>query len=143
MAGKKNLDFLQIFDKLCQNFVGDVLSMLFHSAEELARCPPETESMKFWIWRFNYYQAITLSTCTVSYYNALPALPMSNNFSEIKSYVFKGYSKDNAHNMVYSEHPLGLSILNGYRCDQTFINCQIQQHISPIAYSDFLEVLCK
>jgi len=26
--------------------------MLFHSAEEFARCPPETESMKFWIWRF-------------------------------------------------------------------------------------------
>ncbi|KAG4970988.1 hypothetical protein JHK85_037409 [Glycine max] len=47
--------------------------------------------------------AITLSACIVSHYNALPALLVSNNFSEIKSYVFKGYSKDNVHSMVYSD----------------------------------------
>ncbi|KAL5078411.1 hypothetical protein RYX36_017395 [Vicia faba] len=81
---------LEVFDKLCQIFNGDVLQMLFYSAEELGRCPSETRT-----------QAITLSACIVAHYNALPALLVSNNFSEIKSYVFKGYKKDNIHSMVY------------------------------------------
>lgn len=109
---------LEIFDKLCQSFNGDVLQMLFHSAEGLARCPPETQTMRFWIWRFIsdqvlavvttivhsfilLAQAITLSACIVAHYNALPALLVSNNFSEIKSYVFKGFKKDNVHSMMY------------------------------------------
>ncbi|KAL5078410.1 hypothetical protein RYX36_017394 [Vicia faba] len=81
---------LEVFDKLCQIFNGDVLQMLFYSAEELGRCPSETRT-----------QAITLSACIVAHYNALSALLVSNNFSEIKSYVFKGYKKDNIHSMVY------------------------------------------
>ncbi|CAI8603852.1 unnamed protein product [Vicia faba] len=109
---------LEVFDKLCQIFNGDVLQMLFYSAEELGRCPSETRSMRLCIWRFIsdqilavvttivhsfilLAQAITLSACIVAHYNALPALLVSNNFSEIKSYVFKGYKKDNIHSMVY------------------------------------------
>lgn len=46
-------------------------------------------------------QAITLSTCIVAHNNALLALLVSNNFAEIKSNVFKRYSKDNIHNLVY------------------------------------------
>ncbi|KOM31097.1 hypothetical protein LR48_Vigan01g065200 [Vigna angularis] len=183
---------LEIFDKLCQNFIGDVLQMLFHSAEELARCPPETQSMRFWIWRFIsdqvlavvtsivhsvilLVQAITLSACIVSHYNALPALLVSNNFAEIKSYVFKGYSKDNVHSMVYSdsierfhisafilfvlaqnileaEGPWFISFINNILLVYLFeMAIDVIKHsfiskfnnISPIAYSEFLEVLCK
>lgn len=107
---------LEIFDKLCQSFNGDVLQTLFHSAEGLANSPPE--SMRFWIWRFVsdqalamaasivhsfilLAQAITLSTCIVAHNNALFALLVSNNFAEIKSNVFKRYSKDNVQSLVY------------------------------------------
>ncbi|CAI0454046.1 unnamed protein product, partial [Linum tenue] len=47
-------------------------------------------------------QAITLSTCIVAHNNALLALLVSNNFSEIKSNVFKRFSKENIHNIVYA-----------------------------------------
>ncbi|KAK2436850.1 protein POLLEN DEFECTIVE IN GUIDANCE [Trifolium repens] len=155
---------LEIFDKLCQSFNGDVLQMLFHSAEGLARCSPETQT-----------QAITLSACIVAHYNALPALLVSNNFSEIKSYVFKGYNKDNVHSMVYfdsierfhistfilfvlaqniveAEGPWFQSFLihtlSVYLCE---VVIDVIKHsfiakfnnITPIAYSEFLEALCK
>ncbi|KAJ9153018.1 hypothetical protein P3X46_026510 [Hevea brasiliensis] len=109
---------LEIFDKLCQSFGGDVLQTLFNSAEGLASC--SEENTRFWIWRFISDQAlamafsilhsfillaqsITLSTCIVAHNNALLALLVSNNFAEIKSNVFKRFSKDNIHNLVYSD----------------------------------------
>jgi len=55
--------FLQIFDKLCQNFNGDVLQTLFLSAEGLANCPPE--SMRFWIWRFASDQALAVAASNI------------------------------------------------------------------------------
>lgn len=166
--------------------------MLFHSAEGLARCPPETQSMRFWIWRFIsdqvlavvttivhsfilLAQAITLSACIVAHYNALPALLVSNNFSEIKSYVFKGFKKDNVHSMMYfdsierfhistfilfvlaqnileAEGPwfqgFLINALSVYLCE---VAIDIIKHsfiakfndITPTAYSEFLEALCK
>ncbi|TKY73563.1 POLLEN DEFECTIVE IN GUIDANCE 1 [Spatholobus suberectus] len=181
---------LEIFDKLCQSFNGDVLQTLFLSAEGLANCPPE--SMRFWIWRFIYdqalavvasivhsfillAQAITLSTCIVAHNNALFALLVSNNFAEIKSNVFKRYSKDNVHSLVYfdsverfhisafilfvlaqnileAEGPwfesFLINILLVYVCEMII---DIIKHsfiakfndIKPIAYSEFLEDLCK
>ncbi|KAK7302152.1 hypothetical protein RJT34_13033 [Clitoria ternatea] len=167
---------LEIFDKLCQSFNGDVLQTLFLSAEGLANCPPE--SMKFWIWRFVSDQAlaaITLSTCIVAHNNALFALLVSNNFAEIKSNVFKRYSKDNVHSLVYfdsverfhisafilfvlaqnileAEGPwfgsFLINILLVYLCEMII---DIIKHsfiakfndIKPIAYSEFLEDLCK
>ncbi|CAI8618159.1 unnamed protein product [Vicia faba] len=183
---------LEVFDKLCQIFNGDVLQMLFYSAEELGRCPSETRSMRLCIWRFIsdqilavvttivhsfilLAQAITLSACIVAHYNALPALLVSNNFSEIKSYVFKGYKKDNIHSMVYfdsierfhistfilfvlaqnileAEGPWFQSFLinmfSVYLCE---VAIDVIKHsfiakfnnITPIAYSEFLEALCK
>ncbi|XP_058730882.1 protein POLLEN DEFECTIVE IN GUIDANCE 1-like isoform X2 [Vicia villosa] len=183
---------LEVFDKLCQIFNGDVLQMLFYSAEELARCPSETRSMRLCIWRFVsdqilavvttivhsfilLAQAITLSACIVAHYNALPALLVSNNFSEIKSYVFKGYKKDNIHTMVYfdsierfhistfilfvlaqnileAEGPwfqsFLINMLSVYLCE---VAIDVIKHsfiakfnnITPIAYSEFLEALCK
>ncbi|XP_042501772.1 protein POLLEN DEFECTIVE IN GUIDANCE 1 [Macadamia integrifolia] len=106
---------LEIFDKLCQNFGADMMQTLFSSAEGLANCSPE--NMRFWLWRFMWdqtlavvvsiahsfillAQSITLSTCIVAHNNALLALLVSNNFAEIKSNVFKRFSKDNIHNMV-------------------------------------------
>ncbi|KAK8522769.1 hypothetical protein V6N13_115722 [Hibiscus sabdariffa] len=48
-------------------------------------------------------QAIALSTCIVAHNNALFALLVSNNFAEIKSSVFKRFSKDNIHNLAYAD----------------------------------------
>ncbi|KAK9277069.1 hypothetical protein L1049_006608 [Liquidambar formosana] len=181
---------LEIFDKLCQSFGGDVLQTLFNTAEGLASSSPE--NMRFWIWRFIsdlalavgasiihsfilLAQAITLSTCIVAHNNALLALLVSNNFSEIKSNVFKRYSKDNIHNLVYydsierfhisafvlfvlaqnileAEGPWFESFLFNaflvYVCEMVI---DIIKHsflakfndIKPVAYSEFLEDLCK
>ncbi|KAK3012090.1 hypothetical protein RJ639_012723 [Escallonia herrerae] len=105
---------LEIFDKLCQSFGGDVLQTLFNTADGLANCSPE--NMRYWLWRFisdealavassdilyQLLSSITLSTCIVAHNNALLALLVSNNFSEIKSNVFKRFSKDNVHSLVY------------------------------------------
>ncbi|KAA3454031.1 protein POLLEN DEFECTIVE IN GUIDANCE 1-like isoform X2 [Gossypium australe] len=108
---------LEIIDKLCQSFGGDVFETLFNSAEGLATC--SQENMRFWIRRFvsdqalamafsnilifKQSQAITLSTCIVAHNNALFALLVSNNFAEIKSNVFKRFSKDNIHNLAYAD----------------------------------------
>lgn len=109
---------LEIFDKLWQSFGGDVFQTLFHSAEELACSSPE--SSRYWLERYTIdlllaaaasivhsfillAQAITLSTCIVAHNNALLALLVSNNFAEIKSNVFKRFSKDNVHSIVYSD----------------------------------------
>ncbi|GAV74204.1 DUF747 domain-containing protein [Cephalotus follicularis] len=181
---------LEIFDKLCQSFGGDVLHTLFNSAEELANC--SSESMGFWAWRFIsdqvlamassivhsfvlLVQAITLSTCIVAHNNALLALLVSNNFSEIKSNVFKRFSKDNIHMLVYADSVerfhisafllfvLAQNILEAegpwfesfvfnamlvFFCEMLI---DIIKHsflakfndIKPIAYSEFLEELCK
>ncbi|XP_050371851.1 protein POLLEN DEFECTIVE IN GUIDANCE 1 [Argentina anserina] len=181
---------LEIFDKLCQSFNGDVLQTLFNSADGLASCP--TENMGFWIWRFTcdqalavtasilhsfilLAQAITLSTCIVAHNNALFALLVSNNFAEIKSNVFKRYSKENIHSLVYFDSIerfhisafiifiLAQNILEAegpwfenfiFNAGLVFI-CEIivdiVKHsfiakfndIKPIAYSEFLEDLCK
>ncbi|XP_008447821.1 protein POLLEN DEFECTIVE IN GUIDANCE 1 isoform X2 [Cucumis melo] len=181
---------LEIFDKLFQSFGGDVLQTLFNSAEGLANCPPE--NVGFWIGRFIsdqvlavaasiihsfilLAQAITLSTCIVAHNNALLALLVSNNFAEIKSNVFKRYSKGNIHNLVYFDSierfhilafllfVLAQNILEAegpwfgsflYNALMVFI-CEmlidIIKHsflakfndIKPIAYSEFLEDLCK
>ncbi|KAI3918667.1 hypothetical protein MKX01_041987 [Papaver californicum] len=107
---------LEIFDKLCQNFGGDIFQTLFRSAQELASS--SSEDISFCIWRFAsdqalaavssivhsfvlLAQAITLSTCIVAHNNALLALLVSNNFGEIKSNVFKRFSKENIHSLVY------------------------------------------
>ncbi|XP_010521013.1 PREDICTED: protein POLLEN DEFECTIVE IN GUIDANCE 1-like [Tarenaya hassleriana] len=109
---------LEIFDKLCQSLCGDVLQALFSSAEGLASSSPE--KLRFWTWRFIsdqalttaasilhsfilLAQAITLSTCIVAHNNALLALLVSNNFAEIKSNVFKRFSRDNIHCLVYAD----------------------------------------
>ncbi|EXB37943.1 hypothetical protein L484_001155 [Morus notabilis] len=160
---------LEIFDKLCQSFNGDVLQTLFNSAEGLANS--SSENMSFWIWRYVcdetlavaasniLSQAITLSTCIVAHNNALMALLVSNNFAEIKSNVFKRFSKDNIHSMVYyaqnileAEGPWFESFLFNallvYLCEMAV---DIIKHsfiakfngIKPTAYSEFLEDLCK
>ncbi|KAL8535864.1 hypothetical protein ACS0TY_011489 [Phlomoides rotata] len=156
---------LEIFDRLCQNFGGDVMQALFNSADGLANCSPENR--QFW--------AITLSTCIVAHNNALFAMLVSNNFAEIKSNVFKRYSKDNVQSLVYfdsierfhilafvlfvlaqnileAEGPWFQSFLNNalvvYICE---VMIDIIKHsfiakfndIKPTAFSEFLEDLCK
>ncbi|KFK41212.1 hypothetical protein AALP_AA2G099900 [Arabis alpina] len=111
-------NILEIFDRLCQSFCGDVFGALFSSAGGLAISPPE--KLRFCTWRFVsdlaltmaasilhsfilLAQAITLSTCIVAHNNALLALLVSNNFAEIKGSVFKRFSKDNIHGLVYAD----------------------------------------
>ncbi|KAL0801216.1 hypothetical protein Bca101_056392 [Brassica carinata] len=111
-------NILEIFDRLCQSFCGDVFGALFNSAAGLAISPPE--KLRFSTWKFVsdlaltmvasilhsfilLAQAITLSTCIVAHNNALLALLVSNNFAEIKSNVFKRFSKDNIHGLVYAD----------------------------------------
>lgn len=181
---------LEVFDKLCQSFGGDVMQNLFNTAEGLANS--SSESMQYWIRRFIVdevvavassivhsfillAQAITLSTCIVAHNNALFALLVSNNFAEIKSNVFKRYSKDNVHNLVYydsverfhiSAFLLFVLAQNLLEADgpwfESFIcNALVVyvgemtidiikhsfiakfNHIKPIAFSEFLEDLCK
>lgn len=181
---------LEIFDKLCQSFGEDVLQVLFNSAEGLSDCSPD--SMIFQLMRFILdemiaiiafvvhsfillAQAITLSTCIIAHNNALLALLVSNNFSEVKSNVFKRVSKENLHNLVYydiierfhitifvlfvlsqnileAEGPwfesFATDVLQVYLCE-TFIDTIKHSflakfnEIKPIAYSEFLEDLCK
>ncbi|XP_022865230.1 protein POLLEN DEFECTIVE IN GUIDANCE 1 [Olea europaea var. sylvestris] len=181
---------LEIFDKLFQSFGGDVMQALFNSAAGLATSSPE--NMQFWLWRFFsdevlavatsivhsfvlLAQAITLSTCIVAHNNALFAMLVSNNFAEIKSNVFKRYSKANVHSLVYLDsverfHILAfiLSVLaqnileaEGPWFESFLFNalvvylCEVMidvikhsfiakfNDIKPIAFSEFLEDLCK
>ncbi|KAL9259203.1 POLLEN DEFECTIVE IN GUIDANCE 1-like protein, partial [Drosera capensis] len=123
----------------------------------------------------NYQAAITLSTCIVAHNNALMALLVSNNFAEIKSNVFKRFSKDNVHSIVYADSVerfhisafllfvLAQNLLEAegawfenflsnallvFICEMTI---DVIKHsfiakfndIKPIAYSEFLEDLCK
>ncbi|KAL3502095.1 hypothetical protein ACH5RR_036544 [Cinchona calisaya] len=96
---------LEIFDKLCQSFGGDVMQTLFNAADGLANCSPE--SLQEWRWIFikdealAVAQGIALSTCIVAHNNALFALLVSNNFAEIKSSVFKRFSKENIQSLAY------------------------------------------
>ncbi|XP_044494106.1 protein POLLEN DEFECTIVE IN GUIDANCE 1-like isoform X2 [Mangifera indica] len=181
---------LEIFDRLCQNFGGDVLETLFYSAETLANCSEENRSSC--TWKFFYdlalatassifhsfillAQAITLSTCIVAHNNALLALLVSNNFSEIKGSVFKRFSKENIQILVYADSierfhisafllfVLAQNILEAegpwfnsfiFNALMVFL-CEmlidVIKHsflakfngIKPIAYSEYLEDLCK
>ncbi|KAJ8552919.1 hypothetical protein K7X08_020312 [Anisodus acutangulus] len=153
---------LEVFDKLFQSFCGDVMQTLFNTAEGLANSSTET-------------QAITLSTCIVAHNNALFALLVSNNFAEIKSNVFKRYSKDNVHSLVYYDSVerfhisafllfvLAQNLLEAdgpwfgsFICNALVVyvgemTIDIIKHsfiakfnnIKPIAFSEFLEDLCK
>lgn len=47
-------------------------------------------------------QGTTMATCIAARNNALFPLLISNNFAEIKSNVFKRFSKDNIRSLVYS-----------------------------------------
>ncbi|KAK8657478.1 hypothetical protein V6N13_035713 [Hibiscus sabdariffa] len=95
-------------------------------------------------------QAITLSTCIVAHNNALFALLVSNNFAEIKSNVFKRFSKDNTHSLAYSAESK-VQKENAFVVFVCEIFIDIIKHsflakfndIKPIAYSEFLEDLCK
>ncbi|XP_051149007.1 protein POLLEN DEFECTIVE IN GUIDANCE 1-like [Andrographis paniculata] len=124
---------------------------------------------------YNVLEAITLSTCIVSHNNALFAMLVSNNFAEIKSNVFKRYSKENIHSLVYfdsverfhisafvlfvlaqnileAEGPWFESFLSNvlvvYICE---VMIDVIKHsfvakfngIKPLAFSEFLEDLCK
>ncbi|KAG2253348.1 hypothetical protein Bca52824_083484 [Brassica carinata] len=113
--------------------------------------------------------AITLSTCIVPHTNALLALLVSNNFAEIKSSVFKRFSKDNIHGLDSVERfhisaflvsVLARNILEAegpwfgnfiYVSVYYSVEIDIIKHsflakfngIRPIAYYEFLQALCE
>lgn len=55
--------YIQIFDRLCQNFNGDVLQTLFNSTEGLASCPPENR--RIWVWRFIFDEALAMGASNI------------------------------------------------------------------------------
>lgn len=57
---------LQIFDKLCQSFNGDVLQTLFNSAEGLANS--SSENMSFWIWRYVCDETLAVAASNILCY---------------------------------------------------------------------------
>ncbi|KAE8690929.1 hypothetical protein F3Y22_tig00110893pilonHSYRG00753 [Hibiscus syriacus] len=68
---------LEIFDKLCQNFGGDVFQTLFNSAEGLANC--SQENMRFWIRRFVSDQALAMAFSNILIFKqCFPSLPLFN-----------------------------------------------------------------
>ncbi|XLS61255.1 hypothetical protein HN51_015483 [Arachis hypogaea] len=66
----------------------------------LASCPPA--SMRFWIWRFIADESLAIAA-SIAHNNALFALLVSNNFAQIKSNVYKRYSRGNVYSLVYFE----------------------------------------
>jgi hypothetical protein len=116
--------YVQIFDKLCQSFGGDVLQVLLNAAVTVGECPLD-KLIKAWlqfcldqsiaVFTFLMHslvimsQAITISAAINSQNNMLLTLLISNNFAEIKSNVFKRVGKDNLHKMAY--HGMISSIL--------------------------------
>lgn len=54
---------MQIFDKLCQSFGGDVLQTLFNSTEGLANCLPDNQS--YWKWRFGLDLALAVAASNI------------------------------------------------------------------------------
>nr|KJB78996.1 hypothetical protein B456_013G030000 [Gossypium raimondii] len=60
---------LEIIDKLCQSFGGDVFETLFNSAEGLATC--SQENMKFWIRRFVSDQALAMAFSRCQHFQTL------------------------------------------------------------------------
>ncbi|KAI8538768.1 hypothetical protein RHMOL_Rhmol09G0129600 [Rhododendron molle] len=57
---------LEIFDKLCQNFGGDVLQTLFNTVEGLANCSPE--HTRYWIWRFVSDEALAAVSSNILFW---------------------------------------------------------------------------
>ncbi|KAI3734122.1 hypothetical protein L6452_13585 [Arctium lappa] len=54
---------VSIFDRLCQNFGGDVLQTLFNSAHGLANCSPECR--RYWLWRFISDEALAVVSSNI------------------------------------------------------------------------------
>ncbi|KAG8382677.1 hypothetical protein BUALT_Bualt05G0102100 [Buddleja alternifolia] len=54
---------LEVFDKLCQSFGGDVIQALFNSADGLANC--SQENMQFWMWRFIIDEALAVASSNI------------------------------------------------------------------------------
>ncbi|CAK9202738.1 unnamed protein product [Sphagnum troendelagicum] len=117
---------LEIFDKLCQSFGGDVLQVLLNAAVTVGECPLDKLikawlqfcldqsiacfgllTLTFWCSLMHSLvimsQAITISAAINSQNNMLLTLLISNNFAEIKSNVFKRVGKDNLHKMAYHD----------------------------------------
>ncbi|KAI7735892.1 hypothetical protein M8C21_018959, partial [Ambrosia artemisiifolia] len=86
-----------IFDKLCQNFGGDVLQTLFNTADGLANCSPESEHMRYWQWRFICDEVLAVASSNILFHE----------IEKIKSNVFKRFSKDNIQslNILEAEGP--------------------------------------
>ncbi|XP_073226262.1 protein POLLEN DEFECTIVE IN GUIDANCE 1-like isoform X3 [Cicer arietinum] len=167
---------LEIFDKICQSFNGDVLQMLFHSAEGLARCPPEMPSMRFWIWRFISDQVLAVVATNILFFRTiLPPVPYIRRRKKINKAKLRQSLYQPAlllttmhcqlcwYRIIFLRSKAmclrdtirimftvwcTLDMLLVYLCE---VAIDIIKHsfiakfnnITPIAYSEFLEDLCK
>ncbi|CAG8483773.1 17054_t:CDS:10 [Acaulospora morrowiae] len=97
---------LEILDRLCCSFGGDILDSLFSnstlgSKNSCSSASRHLRPITFFVMAFVshtiilFYQAITLNVAINSYSNALLTLLLSNQFIEIKGSVFKKFEKEN------------------------------------------------
>ncbi|RIB05025.1 eukaryotic membrane protein family-domain-containing protein [Gigaspora rosea] len=108
---------LEIFDKLCCAFGGDILDSLF--SKSTLGDKKSTSNTNGHLWPIShfcaaygyilfhtiilFYLAITLNVAINSYSNALLTLLLSNQFIEIKGSVFKRFEKENLFQLSCSD----------------------------------------
>ncbi|KAI3700098.1 hypothetical protein L2E82_44714 [Cichorium intybus] len=133
---------LEIFDRLCQNFGGDVLQTLFNTADGFANC--SSESTRYWLWSPGYH-SIHLYSCPQQ--RALCFIDSVERFHIASFLIFVL-----AQNILEAEGPWFENFLYNafvvYMCE---LMIDIIKHsfiakfneVKPIVYSEFLEDLCK
>ncbi|KAK2995180.1 hypothetical protein RJ640_005770, partial [Escallonia rubra] len=134
---------LEIFDKLCQSFGGDVLQTLFNTADGLANCSPE--NMRYWLWRFISDEALAVASSDIL---TLPITFYSVERFHISAFLLFVL----AQNILEAEGPWFENfIFNALLVFLCEVMIDIIKHsflakfndIKPILFSEFLEDLCK
>ncbi|KAI7735890.1 hypothetical protein M8C21_018957, partial [Ambrosia artemisiifolia] len=135
---------LEIFDKLCQNFGGDVLQTLFNTADGLANCSPESEHIRYWQWRFICDEVLAVASSNILFHE------IENSVERFHIASFLIFVL--AQNILEAEGPWFENFLYNafvvYICE---LMIDIIKHsfiakfneIKPVVYSEFLEDLCK
>ncbi|CAI5510569.1 unnamed protein product [Closterium sp. Naga37s-1] len=98
---------LEVMDKLCQSLGCDVLQMTLNTAARVAAAAtagseagPDRAECFLLHALVLLTQAVTLNVAINSHNHILVTLLVSNNFAEVKSNVFKRFSRENIHKLA-------------------------------------------
>ncbi|KAI3824350.1 hypothetical protein L1987_05808 [Smallanthus sonchifolius] len=116
---------LEIFDKLCQSFGGDVLQTLFNTADGLANA--SSENMKHLLWKFISDEVLAVASSNILFH------AITFNILEAEGPWFE--------NFLYNALVVYICELMIDIIKHSFITKF--NEIKPIVYSEFLEDLCK